>query len=1231
MSSVDDQVNLALADQADPGGCGCTTNCGSNCLRYSTLSARLAVFEYLYEGSNYLNESNVPLLYDCLGNVIVFSTTSTRTGVFSTILLTSNYTNYMTTADVTDGRGFTNLYDIYVSRVAYVNNTLITPNVANYSSFCILYSSNLQGPTGPRGAQGQQGPQGDTGYTGVTGPTGAIGPTGAVGAAGTATNTGATGPQGDTGAPGTSSLTGATGPTGTVGPTGCPGLATRTGATGPTGPTGMTGPVGAAGTDGTATNTGATGSGVWTPFLPSGNATVLGPTTVLLHDNVLDIVESAEQFDLTTTGVFLETSLPRFVPGDFNNIRVGGNNYWAVVAGTTIVFYYTPTGGGAPVTLVGQTFAAGDVLQQFYDGTNVRFTLVRPTTGPYYSLTTPISLGESSESLYIGMETVNTPGIQYTFNQVNIYATSLPLTGPTGIAGATGEQGSAGTATNTGATGPTGMDGVTGFTGPTGPVGIATNTGATGPTGVTGATGPTGPEGFASNTGATGPTGNGDTGATGPTGPEGFASNTGATGPTGTDGATGPAGGGGGSQVYFGTTYPTIYTPSAPNLGDTFLNTDTGDYYSYINSGNVFGIASTIGVPSCNADSYVVSVRFDSRRFAFGSRGNDTDDANPSIVYSFGLDWVSSIGVFPMVTTSLKYFGAKVLAAGHNESGGVRVIYSTDSGDNWTACEGGVIQDLQPSNPPQFVFPPVGSNSIAYAAPSTFVINGWTANADPREYLQWSSNGSTFSTCVYLDTTPDSHSTIGASFVTNLIQGPTPPNIFVAGFADTTNPALKYSSDGVNWSDCLGSVMYTQDDYAPVPAVPWGISYDSNYQLYYVFGIDSNYPIRYSGDGISWSNATIVGSFPDNMHNIGQLVYNDNMNMTMGVALDDEYCGFLSNINSNVFVMSSNNYVDGNVVSFQYLPQFGFVITTDAPACLQSSNGRSWAPVPIFCDSSTIVTSLVFSGGGDYLAGLSNTPVQPFTDSNIALYGYDLLANQWRNQTTFELAPTSNGFITSTLSVSTLQVTDLATVSTLLTSTMQVTDSLTASTLLTSTLQVTDSATASTLLVSTLQVTDLLEASTLLTSTLQVTDSATVSTLSISTLNGVPYGQGYTDTTTWQYNYVDANGQFFPSIGISTTTATIGFLVQRPNAPINYMNMVFGGNLGDQYMIDICLPASTAQYLVTNQTGVDPEFIEIPANLTTVSSQVIAVCIDPDPNATNAAPLTLHSFSLGYN
>jgi len=476
--------------------------------------------------------------------------------------------------------------------------------------------------------------------------------------------------------------------------------------------------------------------------------------------------------------VFLETSLPDFAPGDPNNIRVGGNNYWGVVAGTTIVFNYTPTGGGPPVSLGVQTYIPGDVLQQFYDGTNVRFTLVRPSIGPYYNFTTLISLGKSFELLYIGVETVYTFGLTlYTFNQVNIYATSLPLEGPTGITGPTGELGPAGTATNTGATGPTGNNGVTGATGHTGQQGIA---------------------GTATNTGATGPTGNnGGTGSTGPTGPDGFATNTGATGatgPTGNVGDTGPAGGG--SQLE----------------------------------------ASTI------------------------------------------------------LTSTLQ--------------------------------------------------------------------------------------------------------------VTDLLEA----------------------------STLLTSTLQVTD----------------------------------------------------------------------------------------------------------------------------------------FLTASTLLTS-------------------------------------------------------------TLQVTDLLEASTILTSTLQVTDLLETSTLLTSTLQVTDSLTASTLLTSTLQVTDLLEASTLLTSTLQVTDSATASTLSVSTLNGVPNGQGYTDTTTWQYNHIDVNGQFQPGIYISTQT-TVGFAVLRPHAPINYMNMVFSGISGEAYSVDICLPTSTVQSLVTNQTGADPEFVEIITTLTTVSSTVLAVCIDPNPNV-----LRLYSFSLGYN
>jgi hypothetical protein len=338
--------------------------------------------------------------------------------------------------------------------------------------------------------------------------------------------------------------------------------------------------------------------------------------------------------------------------------------------------------------------------------------------------------------------------------------------------------------------------------------------------------------------------------------------------------------------------------------------------------------------------------------------------------------------------------------------------------------------------------------------------------------------------------------------------------------------------------------MYTSNTYGYVPAVPFGISYDSNYNLYYAYGSDSNYPIRYTGDGSNWSNATIIGYDPTNFYSSLpplKLAYNNVLGITMGVV-PGLVTAFLSNTASNVFAYDQFAYVPGNPVSFQSIRDVGFVLTTDAPSCLYSPNTHAWAPLPIACDPSTIVTSVI--GQGTYVASLSNLPGQSYTDSNIAVGTSFNTADRWQN-------------------VISLQTT--------------------------------------------------------------TSDSLSVSTLSVSTINSIPAGQGYTDTTTWQYNYIDNVGVFHPGILISTTT-TIGFLVQRPHAPINYMNMVFAGTIADQYIVDICYPASTMQYIVTNQTGLDPEFVEISTHLSTVSSQVLSVCIDPNSNA-----MLLHSFSLGYN
>jgi hypothetical protein len=616
-------------------------------------------------------------------------------------------------------------------------------------------------------------------------------------------------------------------------------------------------------------------------------------------------------------------------------------------------------------------------------------------------------------------------------------------------------------------------------------------TGPTGPTGDLGLTGPTGETGPTGDAGVTGPIG--DTGPTGETGPTG---DVGVTGPIGDTGYTGPTGGGGGgSRAWFGTDLPTFSIPQNPSVNDTFLNTCNGDYYTYVNSTPALVIASTLGIQSLGGDSYAVGLANAIDRYAFGSRGNDTNDANASIVKSNnGINWTVPTGVFPMVTTSMQpnpvHGGNIQNACGYNVPGGITVTYSSDSGDTWNPCLGTYIQELQPP-PSRFItFPPVGSNSIIYGN-TNHVVNGWTPNGDPTQYLQWSDDGINFSTCEYVDTIPVSYSTFGASFVSFLSEGNSPINLFVAGFADTTNPALKWSLDCARWYDCSGSVMYTSNTCNGLPAVPYGISFDSNYQLYYLFGSDSNYPIRYSGDGSNWSNATFVGYDPHYASPPTQMAYSYITSITLGIISYPGGVEIFSNVNSNVFLYDNDVYISGNAISFRSLPNVGFVLTTDEPLCVYSSNGRGWAQLPVACDPSTIVTSI--TGITPFLASLSNLSGESYTDSNIAVGTTNNVADQWLSVTNLYGPPAIYTSTISTVAVSTLSA----------------------------------------------------------------------GSINAGSINGVPYGQGYTDTITWNYNYINGGGVFVAGIYISTTT-TIGFLVQRPHAPINYVNMVFAGGSNDQ-------------------------------------------------------------------
>jgi len=276
------------------------------------------------------------------------------------------------------------------------------------------------------------------------------------------------------------------------------------------------------------------------------------------------------------------------------------------------------------------------------------------------------------------------------------------------------------------------------------------------------------------------------------------------------------------------------------------------------------------------------------------------------------------------------------------------------------------------------------------------------------------------------------------------------------------------------------------------------------------------------------------------------MAYNNVLGITMGVVASIPGTIFFSNVRSNVFAFDSSSYVSGNPISFQSIRNVGFVLTTDAPLCVYSPNTHAWAPFPIACDPSTIVTSVL--GDGTYVASLSNLPSEAYTDSNIAVGNASNTVNQWLNVVSLQ--------------------TNVGTV-----------------------------------------------------------PSFNVSSLNVSTINGVPTGQGYADTTTWQYNYVNSNGIYNEgTIFAPTTTSNIGYIVHRPYAPITYFNMMYNGTQGDNYTVEFCEGACTNSYTFSNVTG-SPEIFEstiIP--FTTVSSQFMSIVL-----TTGANPVTLYSFSLGYN
>lgn len=191
MSSVTQQISNAELSNYNSSWCGgCASSSGTNvpfpCLHYSTIVARVGVFQRIIECANWNVQGTYASNYNAYGAPSVYSTLAASVGIFSTIVVTNTSAcDYTTTPLVYAEDGSIAQYDTFVSRDAYFSRTSLTNCWSEFSTICMNYDPRFSGvgPTGPPGPLGPVGPTGVTG-AGATGATGETGPQGPQGDAG---------------------------------------------------------------------------------------------------------------------------------------------------------------------------------------------------------------------------------------------------------------------------------------------------------------------------------------------------------------------------------------------------------------------------------------------------------------------------------------------------------------------------------------------------------------------------------------------------------------------------------------------------------------------------------------------------------------------------------------------------------------------------------------------------------------------------------------------------------------------------------------------------------------------------------------------------------------------------------------------------------------------------------------------------------------------------------------
>lgn len=127
----------------------------------------------------------------------------------------------------------------------------------------------------------------------------------------------------------------------------------------------------------------------------------------------------------------------------------------------------------------------------------------------------------------------------------------------------------------------------------------------------------------------------------------------------------------------------------------------------------------------------------------------------------------------------------------------------------------------------------------------------------------------------------------------------------------------------------------------------------------------------------------------------------------------------------------------------------------------------------------------------------------------------------------------------------------------------------------------------------------------------------------------VPSGLGYTDTVTFQYNYVDGGGQFHSGIQLPTgrDPVTVGSVVVRPLAPLSYANIVYStATATDIYNLTFSTNGTAVSFPFSSIAG-GTSFSEltIPASASILNSQLYTLGVS------TAHGLYIQSLTLGYN